>query len=366
MEKESDYYDLALSMVKGIGIQSARALIEFFGSSEVAFAACRKTKRDVPIELHSILNRIKNFKEYERLDQEYEWLQKRNVQILFINHPDYPRRLLQCEDAPLILFYKGNVSLNAEKVVAIIGTREPSQQALIETEKLVKQLGNHNVLILSGLAYGVDYEAHKVSYKNNIPTVGVLGHGLDIMYPSTHDQLAKRMQNNGGLLTEFLTGNKPDRQNFPKRNRIVAGMSDVVVVMESSIRGGSMITARMANEYNRDVFAFPKLVGDERGAGCNALIKKHRAALMESIEDIEYIMNWTSSESIQQIQRDLFPDLDDNEQSVFNYLKSNKEAHIDEISYSIEKSMAQVSGVLLALEFKGIVKSLPGKKYILV
>lgn len=366
MEEEAVYYNIALSMVKGIGIQYARELIDAFGTSKRIFEASKTNFKGYDDRIKLLGLKVKKFRDFDRVNQELKFIYAKEIQVLFFTDKGYPRRLSNCEDAPMLLYYKGNANLNHSKVVSIVGTRNASPYGLLLTEKLVRDLIAHDVLILSGLAYGIDHHAHKMAYKNDISTVGVLGHSLDRIYPSQHEKLAVKMLENGGLLSEFITGTRPERENFPKRNRIVAGMSDLVIVIESSIKGGSMITAKLANDYNRDVFAFPHTVGSMYGGGCNSLIKSHKAALVESIRDIEYCMNWTSHKKIEHIQKEIFPDLNGKEQVLVNYLKAHKEAHIDEICCDLEQTMSSVSNELLGLEFKGVVKSLPGKKYLLV
>ncbi|MBL0026186.1 MAG: DNA-processing protein DprA [Saprospiraceae bacterium] len=230
-------------------------------------------------------------------------------------------------------------------------------------DKIVEGLHSFQILLISGLAYGIDAAAHRKSLEVGIPTLGVLGHGLDRYYPSDHTSLANKMIENGGVITEFTSGTMPDKENFPMRNRIIAAMSDAVVVIESKRKGGSIITAEFGNEYNRDVFALPGRVNEERSEGCNKLIKQNKAHLIESAADIAYIMRWEELDAQKMIQQQLFVELNENESRMINMIRDAKEITIDLLTYRMAMTPSEVSGMLLTLEFKGLLRSLPGKKY---
>ena len=261
------------------------------------------------------------------------------------------------------MYYKGNADLNNSKIVSVVGTRTPSEYGKHMTEKLIKDLSHSGVLVVSGLAYGIDVLAHKESLSNNLDTVGVLAHGLDRLYPAAHTNYAKKMVQQGGLLTEFMSQTNPDRENFPKRNRIVAGMCDALIVVESKRQGGSLITATIANAYNKDVFAFPGRADELLSEGCNGLIKSNKASLIESAEDLFYIMNWNEEKKQPKSQIQLFTNLSDEEQFIIDCFKDKSQLHIDEICAFTQLPISKTSSHLLTLEFSNLVKSLPGKMF---
>lgn len=273
---------------------------------------------------------------------------------------------MNCYDSPTLLFYKGEADLNVSKVVAIIGTRNHTEYGKQQTEKLVKELASQNILVVSGMAFGIDAIAHKTSFKNELATVGVLGHGLDQIYPPEHSNLAKDMlKHGGGLLTEFRSKTKPDKHNFPTRNRIVAGMSDATVVIETGEKGGSMITAELANGYNKDVFALPGRVTDNKSAGCNFLIRNNKAMLLTDAEELIEVMGW--EEKIQKSkvksQKEIFIELSKDEKIVVDILKEKESVHIDELNIKSGLSNSSIAVAILNLELQGVVGSLPGKLY---
>ena len=268
-----------------------------------------------------------------------------------------------------MLFYKGDANLNASKVIAIIGTRNHTEYGKQVTEKLIRDLVSHEVMIISGLAFGIDAIAHKSALKNNLTTIGVMAHGLNRVYPNEHIPLAKDMiRQGGGLITEFNSFTKPDRHNFPVRNRVVAGMSDAVIVIETGIKGGSMITAELANGYNRDVFAYPGRTTDLRSAGCNLLIRKNKAVLLNSGAELIEEMGWNEEKGralIRASQRELFIELDGDEKIIVNILQEKDAMHIDEINQTARLNSSSVAAAILSLELKGAVLSKPGKLYCL-
>src|SRR5690606_1410165 len=277
--------------------------------------------------------------------------------------PDYPARLRQLPDAPLILFSRGNVNLAPERTVGIIGTRKPSPLGRSLTEGLVDALAGYDVTVISGLAYGIDITAHKRSLEAGVPTVGVMGSGMGTIYPDIHRPVAHRMMENGGLLTEFPFDTGPDAVNFPMRNRIVAGLSDALVVVESGVKGGSMITAALANDYNKDVLAFPGRPGEAVTAGCNGLIKRQMAHLIESGEDLSDLMGWNRRSRRQAYQTGLFAGLADGEREIYRLIVEGREKDIDTLAYESKRTPGELAAILLQLECKGAIKSLPGKKY---
>ena len=295
-------HQIALTLVPNIGDIHAKALINIYGNAVNIFKAKKKELENIDGIGTIRANSIKYFSDFERIENEIKFIEKYKIAPLFITDENYPKRLLNCYDSPPILFYKGNADLNTSKVVSIVGTRKNTEYGKNFTESLIEGLQEQNVLVISGLAFGIDTIAHKAALKNNLQTIGVLAHGLDRIYPSQNKQLAKEMIDQGGLLTDFMSNTLPDKQNFPKRNRIVAGMCDALVVIESGIKGGSLITAELANGYNKDVYAIPGKTSDKNSEGCNYLIKQNKASLITHADDLLQLMNWTPKEKKQKKQ----------------------------------------------------------------
>ncbi|MBS4012580.1 MAG: DNA-processing protein DprA [Bacteroidetes bacterium] len=355
-------YQLSLSLLPGVGGITAKKLVSYCGGVEAVFKEKKSALLKIPGIGRSLASSIVNHKVFEQAEKELEFIEKNNITTYFYLDKEYPYRLKQCIDSPVLFFMKGNADLNMSKVVSIVGTRSATDYGKAKVKEIVEGLAKYEILIVSGLAYGIDAAAHKMSLSKNIPTVGVLGHGLDMIYPPLHTKLAKQMIENGGLISDFFSGSKPDRENFPKRNRIIAGLSDAVIVAEAADRGGALITAHIANSYNRDVFAIPGRTVDPLSAGCNHIIKTHKAHMAESIQDIEYIMRWDIENSSKKpLQRQLFVELDDDEQKIIDILKANENPEIDFIVSESGFSPSKTSALLLNLEFKGLVKPLPGK-----
>jgi DNA processing protein len=364
---EDILYEIAVTKIPNIGPVLAKNLVAYCGSAKAIFETSANDLAKIPgIGVNKVYE-IKNNDALAQAEKELSYVSKNNITPLYFLDEKYPSRLKHFDYSPIMLYYRGDVNhLNAIKTVGIIGTRKPTERGKIFTEKLVEDLAKFNAVIISGLAYGVDGIAHKQAVKHNIPTIGVMGNGHQIVYPSEHKDVAKKMIENGGVLTEFGWETPPDRVNFPMRNRIIAALSDAVVVVESDISGGSIITAEFANEYNKDVFALPGRIDDPKSKGCNALIKKHKAYLIESADDLAYIMRWeTNEEKRQTIQTSLFVDLDPLEQKIVDYIRHKKEVSIDELIQGLELPNSALAASLLNLEFKAILRSLPGKKFML-
>lgn len=359
-------YQIALSLIKGIGPKLARNLIAFLGSEQALFEEKKQNLRKIPGIGENLSSLLKNLNKQELLkqaDEELAFSQKHNISSRFFTSEDYPRRLSFCEDAPLMLFGKGNVDWDAPKIISIVGTRRPSDYGLSLCEKLVTDLAHRHpdTVVVSGLAYGIDICAHRAALRNNLPTVAVLAHGLDRIYPGLHNQTARDIVQNGALATEFMTKTNPDRQNFVKRNRIIAGLSDAVVVVESATKGGALITADIAASYNRDVLAFPGRVGEETSSGCNRLIKTNVAAMIESVEDLEYALGWETNNKTGPTQGTLFakPETPE-EKTIMDILLVEKEMNLNLLALKCALPVGKVSATLLDLEFKGLIKSRPG------
>lgn len=357
-------HQIALTFIPGVGSVNSRLLLKHFGTAEDVFKAKKSQLTAIQGIGEKTAQSILQHQFFERAEQEIEFVEKYKIKTFFYSDEDYPKRLRNCYDAPVLLYYKGNADLNSERIVSIVGTRNATSYGKDLTESLVEELKKHNVLVISGLAYGIDAMAHKACLKQDIPTVGVVGHGLDRIYPAQHRSLAEKMLGSGGILTEFPSGTKPDRENFPKRNRIVAGMADATVIVEASLTGGALITAELANSYNRDVFSFPGRVKDEFSAGCNFLIKTNRASLITSVKDLEYLLGWVREESKEpQKQLSLRLDLSSDEKKVAEVLFNKPNTGIDDLSIATQLPQSKLAITILGLEMQGIIISLPGKTY---
>jgi len=359
-------HQVALTYLKNIGPAGARSMVAHFGSAERVFTV-------PPSKLLGVtgigLKKIEqlNFKEaLQKAEEELKFVEKNGIDVIFYGDIRYPKRLKNCNDAPVLLYYKGNADLNARRVISIVGTRNATDYGKNLCRQLVEELQPFNVLIISGLALGIDVCAHKECVKLNMPTIGVLGHGLDKLYPGQNRPTAEKMLENGGLLSEYPSGTIPDRENFPQRNRIVAGMADATVVIEASLKGGALITAEIANSYNRDVFTFPGRVGDEFSEGCNFLIRHNKAALLSNAADLAYSLGWEKDGVTKAPeQMTLALDLSSDEQLIFETIKQHKvPLAIDDLTIKTNMPMSMLAMNLLNMEMQGYIRSLPGKTYL--
>lgn len=356
-------YQIALTLVPNIGDVRAKILAEYFDEASDIFKAPGKQLESIEGIGSLAAKAIKDFNDFTFCENEIAFAEKNNITPLFITDENYPQRLKNCYDAPALLYYKGNADLNYSRIISVVGTRNNTDYGRVICEKFIEDLSQENVLIVSGLAFGIDTIAHRSSIKNKLDTVGVMAHGLDRIYPAANKHLSAQMISQGGLLTDFMSGTNPDRQNFPRRNRIVAGICDALVVIESSSKGGSLITAEIANSYNKDVFAFPGRVNDLRSEGCNNLIKNNKALLISSAEDMLQIMNWKALPKKSRLQRELFIELSGDEKIIMNILAGTDCLHIDRLYLQSKLSSSAAANALLMLEMKGLVSALPGKMY---
>lgn len=356
-------YRLALTFVKHNGPKTGRALLAQYPSATAVFNASLKELKQIESMGEVRARAFKDTAALERADKELEYITANGISLIWLQDDNYPERLKQCVDSPLMLYYKGNANLDAQKIVAIVGTRRCTDYGLKLTQDLVAGLADEEgMLITSGLADGIDTIAHKEALKNNLPTVGVVGHGHDQMYPAGNRGLAKEMQLHGGVLTEFPSGTIPMKENFPMRNRIVAGMSDVTIVVESDVKGGALITARVAGSYNREVAAFPGRVSDKRSGGCNELIRTNSAAMITNASDLLELMNWGKAKK-KPVQKQLFINLSAEEQTLMSLLQTADTMHADDLYHKSGMTSSQLASTLLLLEMQGLVKTLPGKMY---
>jgi len=356
-------YQLALTQVPHIGDVHAKLLIQHYGNAEAVFKATKKHLEHIEGIGSVRASSIKHFTDFRCCEEEIVFIERYKVTPLFITDKEYPQRLLNCYDSPVLLFYKGTADLNKNKIVSIVGTRNNSAYGKDVCETMMEQLKSQDILIISGLAFGIDTIAHKAALKNGLSTVGVMAHGLDRIYPPQNKSLAKQMTTQGGLLTDFKSGTNPDKQNFPKRNRIVAGICDALLVIESAQRGGSLITAELANSYNKDVFAIPGRTTDTKSAGCNYLVKNNKASLITCADDLLHFMNWNEKQKPAVKQRELFIELSPEEKIITNILRSAENCSIDELYLKSGLSSSAAAQALLMLEMQGVLVSLPGKMY---
>lgn len=361
-------YQLSLAQVPYIGAVHAKKLCDTFGSASAIFNAKQQELEKIEFIGTIKAKSIKRFRDFAKAEKELRFIEKYSIKSLFLTSPEYPQRLLNCFDPPTMLFYKGSADLNTSKIVAIVGTRNHSEYGKNFTEKMIKALARLNVVIISGLAFGIDSIAHKCSLKYKLPTVGVVAHGLDTIYPQENTNLAKQIIHDGGLLTEFQSNTKPDKHNFPSRNRVVAGISDATIVIESGLKGGSTITANMAWDYNRDVFAVPGRSIDTKSEGCNRLIKENKATLLDDPEQFIETMGWNDDvrdKKKRTLQTKMFINFKEDEKRILNFLTTTESAGIDEVNFKTGLSSSSIASALLNLEMQGILKVLPGKRYAL-
>ncbi|HTH55341.1 MAG TPA: DNA-processing protein DprA [Cyclobacteriaceae bacterium] len=359
---------LALHFISGIGDQLLKQLISYCGSAEQVFKTPKGKLLKVPGIGPVTAESIRTGITFARAEKEFNKAEKEDTEILFYIDKQYPDRLKTIEDAPALLYYKGTVNLNVRKSVAIVGTRQATDYGKERVAKIVEGLKPHDPLIVSGLAYGIDIQAHKQALKHNLPTIGVMGSGMDVIYPAAHKDTAKKITGQGALLTENPFGTKPDAHNFPARNRIIAGMCDALIVVEAAEKGGALITAEIANSYNRDVLAVPGSLDQTYSEGCNKLIRNNKASIFTSIKDLEYLMNWsTDTSSTREIKPVDFESFSADEQKVLHILQQkNAPVMIDELTIKTALSPSQLASLLLTLEFNNVVKSLPGKQFALI
>lgn len=357
-------YQIALTLVPQIGDVHAKALIGLYGDAQSVFNARKKELEKIEGIGAVRARSIKAFSDFTSAEEEIKFIDRYKISALFITDDRYPQRLLHCFDSPALLYYRGTADLNSSRIIAIVGTRNNSSYGKSVCEELIAGLKTTQALIVSGLAFGIDTIAHKAALKNNLETVAVLAHGLDRIYPDPNKTLAKQMTEQGGLLTDYISNTNPDKQNFPRRNRIVAGICDALVVIESSKKGGSLITAELGNGYNKDVFAVPGRTTDSKSEGCNYLVKNNKAALICTADDLLAFMNWQEKEKpASKKQRELFIELTADEKSVVALLQKQESLQIDELYFKSGMSSSALAAALLSLEMQSVVIALPGKIY---
>ena len=366
--EEEQIYSIALTMVPGIGHIGAKHLIDGMGNAVDVFRLRKEIPERIPEVSQRVIEALDCPQAVLRAEQEYEFIRKNRISCLSFHDEAYPSRLRECEDAPVVLFFKGNADLNSLHILNMVGTRNATDYGTQICASFLRDLKAlcPDVLVVSGLAYGIDIHAHREALANELPTVGVLAHGLDRIYPHVHRKTAVDMLEKGGLLTEFLSGTNPDRHNFISRNRIVAGMCDATIVIESAEKGGSLITAELAEGYHRDCFAFPGRMSDEYSKGCNRLIRDNIASLLLSAEDFVQAMGWnipmTLSEKVS-VQRSLFIELSEEEQKIVAILEKLGNLQINSLVVEADIPVNKMTALLFELEMKGVIRVLAGGMY---
>lgn len=355
---------LALMRVEGVGDIVAKKLINHLGNAEAVFKA--KKSQITAIEgIGEILwSNLKSATPFLLAEAEIKYIARSGITPLFYLDKEYPERLKHCIDGPVVLFSSGNINLEDRKTISIVGTRQMTSYGADFCRKLLEDLQPLNPVIISGFAYGVDIFAHNVAMELGLQTIGVVAHGLNQVYPKVHKKYVAKMEENGGFFTEFWSTSNPDKENFVRRNRIVAGLSEATIIIESAEKGGSLITANIANDYNRDVFAVPGRVTDKYSMGCNNLIKSQRANVLTGAADLIYMLNWQLEEGKKKpVQKQLFITLENDEQMVYDFLQKNGKEQMDLIALQCEMPIFKLSSLLLNMELKGVIRPLPGKLF---
>ncbi|MEJ6793766.1 MAG: DNA-processing protein DprA [Flavobacteriales bacterium] len=356
--KNNLIFQIGLTLIPGIGPITAKKLISHCGSVEAVFQEKKELLTKIPHIGPVLAKEIAQQSVLGRAEKEIDFMSKNNITATSYLDDNYPERLKNCVDSPIVLFSKGEFDWNQSKIISIVGTRNATSYGKSFCQSLVNDLSDYPVLIVSGLAYGIDVFAHKYSIENNVKTVAVLAHGIDRIYPTSHKNIATQMLQNGGLITEFLSETNLGRENFVRRNRIVAGISDATIVVESKKKGGAMITAKLANDYNRDVFAVPGKWNDVISSGCNHLIKTNQAHLCNSAQDIAYLLDWDKNQKNKTVRKEMLNQL---EKEVVVLFENTRELNIDQIKDSFNLSFGQLAVVLTDLELKNVLHSSPGK-----
>lgn len=367
MHSTSTLYKIALTCIKGVGLINARQLVAYCGGVEAIFKERKAVLEKIPGIGPGTAKNIVNKDVLEMAEVELNFVSKYNIGVHFYQDQTYPFRLSECTDAPLVFYTKGNTDFNKQHIVSIVGTRNASRYGKHLTDTFVADLAvtYPNAVVVSGLAYGIDIQAHKAALENGLETIAVLGSGLDKIYPSAHTNTARQIVERGALLTEYRSGSKPDAQNFVKRNRIVAGMCDALLVVESGIKGGSLITANQALSYNRDVFAFPGHVGEAMSEGCNNLIKTNRAGLIESFADMQTQMGW-EQQTFQTSPAKPKYNATEEEQKILDLIRESPEAQVVLIAKLAQMELGYLHSLLFEMELKGMIRKLPGNVFDLV
>ncbi|QTY26640.1 DNA-processing protein DprA [Flavobacterium sp. CS20] len=367
MSHQEKIYLLALHRLSYIGDTTAKKLIEILGSAEAIFKEKSQNLQKINGLGTKRIQTIKKDLDLDGAENELKFIEDNDIDFLYFKDKTYPINLKHCIDGPLVLFQKGNIDLQNKRIISIVGTRNITSHGIQFTEQLISDLAVFDPVIVSGFAYGTDITAQKVALHHNLQTIGCFGHGMNQVYPKAHQKYVHDIMKHGGFFTDFCSDDKFDRNNFLKRNRIIAGLSEATIVIESLAKGGSLVTAEMANGYNREVFALPGRYSDKMSIGCNNLIKKQQAMMLTCLADLAYILNWDVDQKPKPAhQTQLFVDLNEEEKIVVESLKSLQKTEIDPLALSCQIPTSKLSTILLNLELKGLVRPLPGKQFELI
>ena len=364
MDQNRLLHILALQHIPNIGDITAKKLISHCGSVEAVFNEKKQNLLKIDGIGSLVIKDLFNKQHFLAAEEELKYIQENNIKTLYFADADYPEKLKHCIDSPILLFQAGNINLKKQRIISVVGTRKITTYGIAFCNKLIEELAVFNPVIVSGFAYGTDITAQKAAVNNHLQTIGCLAHGLNQIYPKTHKKYVAEIEKHGGFFTDFWSSDPFDRNNFLKRNRVIAGLSEATIVIESAERGGSLVTADIANSYNRDVFAVPGRVTDSQSLGCNNLIKFQKAHVLSHPLDIPYMLNWELEEEKKApVQKQLFVELNDEEKVVYNYLKENENQLLDVIALECQMPIFKIASILLNLELKGVVRPLPGKLF---
>ena len=363
MNSEDLLYAMALQHIPNLGDTTSKKLITKLGNAKNVF----QEKRSNLLKIDGIgqvrIQELNESKHLKAAEAELRFIEDNNIQVHYFQDKNYPEKLKHCLDGPIIIFSKGNIDLYKKRIISIVGTRKISAHGVSFCEEFIENLAVLDPVIISGFAYGVDITAQKAAVKNNLQTVSCLAHGLNQIYPRSHKKYMPEIEQNGGFFTDFWSTDNFDRNNFLKRNRIIAGLSEATIVIESAEKGGALVTADIANSYDREVFAVPGRPTDKYSIGCNNLIKAQRAHILTSVADIVYILNWELNEKQPSVQKQLFVELEKDEQKIFDFLKSSGKTELDLLALNCQFPTFKTASLLLNMELKGAIRPLPGKLF---
>ncbi|MDX1542836.1 MAG: DNA-processing protein DprA [Christiangramia sp.] len=363
MNSEDLLYTLALQHIPNLGDTTAKKLIRHFGNAKNVF----REKKSNLLKLDGIggirIRELNDAKHLKAAEEELKFMDSNRINSYYFQESDYPEKLKHCIDGPILLFSRGNINLERKRIISIVGTRQITSHGVAFCEKLIEDLSPLEPVIVSGFAYGVDITAQKAATKNNLQTIGCLAHGLNQIYPKVHKKYVNQIEENGGFFTDFWSTDKFDRNNFLKRNRIIAGLSEATIVIESAEKGGALVTADIAGSYDREVFAVPGRPGDKFSSGCNNLIKAQKAHVLTSAADLAYILNWEIEEKHKSVQKRLFVELEDDEQKLYEFLKTRGKTELDLLALNCNFPTFKTASLLLNMELKGAIRPLPGKLF---
>jgi len=355
---------LRLQKIPNIGAISAKKLISYCGSPSAIFSDKVNHLKKIEGIGDKTLSSLLHHRHHKAAEKEYEYMVRNNIAHTYFLDDNFPRYLKHCIDGPLMLFKRGSIQLSGRRIISVVGTRNITAYGAAFCEQFIHDIAPLNPVIVSGFAFGVDICVQRAALKNNLQTIGCLAHGLNQIYPKQHARFAPEVEKNGGFFTEFWSSSHPERENFLKRNRIIAGLSEATVVVESAEKGGSLVTADIANSYNRDVFALPGRTEDKYSLGCNNLIKQQKAHLLSSAADLIYMLNWElNKKEHPPIQKQMFVELNKMEKTVYNYLQNEGKQLLDSIAIECSLPIYQTSSTLIKMEMKGVVRPLPGKLF---